>query len=285
MIYSTLNNGIKMPQLGIGVYLVPSQEIAAMLDTAFKVGYRSIDTANFYVNEVAVGKAMAVSHIKREDFFLTSKIWPKDFGPHKTARAIDDTLKRLDVDYLDLLLLHQQFGDYVGAWKVMETYVKAGKIKSIGVSNFDIATLIDLISKTDILPVLNQVECHPYYQQDELKAYMKQHHIKLEAWYPIGHGHKKLFKEPLLIRLSEKYNRTVAQIMLKWHLQVGHIIIPKSTNPIHMKENFELFDFKLTAKEIKDIKQLNKSKPLLKIPKWLMRLVLKLYKPNFDKQR
>ncbi len=280
----TLNNGMHMDAVGIGVYLIPSKQIRETLTDAFDAKYRLIDTANVYFNEVAVGQTIKQSGLKREDIFLTSKIWPSDFSAKRVEKAIDDTLERLGVDYLDLLLLHRPHGDYVTAWQAMSAYVKAGKIKAIGLSNFNIKETKKILACSDIKPVLNQVECHPYYQQSALKSFLDKHDIKLQAWYPIGHGNKKLFNESIFRRLSEAYGKSIVQVILKWHLQNGHMIIPKSTNPEHIKDNINLFDFDLTDEEMKEIRLLDQNKSLFNRPKWITSIMVKLVKPNFSKQ-
>ncbi len=280
-----LNNNNKMDQIGIGVYQVLSKNIDSMLKTAFNEGYRSIDTANLYLNEVAVGQTMKNSGLKREEIFLTSKIWPSDYGSDKTIKAVEDTLKRLDTDYLDLLFLHQPFGDYVAAWKVLETYVEKGIIKNIGISNFNVERTEDLISQTKILPAVAQVECHPYYQQKDLKQLLSKYNIKLEAWYPLGHANKGLLQEKVFSGYAQKYGKSAAQIILKWHLQEGHIIIPKSLNPLHIKENIELYDFELNPEEMRVIRSLDKNKPFFNIPDFIFGFIIKLMRIDCSKQR
>lgn len=200
--------------------------------------------------------AVKKSGIPREEIWITSKLWPSEYGEGKTAEAIDKMLKRLNVDYMDLLLLHQQFGDFVGAWKDMECAVKAGKVKSIGISNFH-ENLDTLLGAATIKPSVLQVECHPYFQQSELKAKIAPYGTILESWYPIGHGDPRLLNEPLFAELGEKYNKTNAQIILRWHIQSGNIIFPKSVNPQHLRDNINIFDFQLTDGEMKSIKKLD----------------------------
>lgn len=259
--YITLNDGTSIPQFGLGVYMVPEgeQTYNAVLD-ALQMGVRHIDTAHAYQNERSVGKAVKESGIPREEVWITSKLWPHEYGEGKTAEAIDKMLARLDTDYIDLLLLHQQFGDYLGAWKDMEKAVKAGKVRSIGISNFESERLEEICEAATIKPSVLQVECHPYYQQNELKKRIKKYGTVIESWYPIGHGDKGLIGEAVFTRLAEKYRKTNVQIILRWHIQEGNIVFPKTTNPQHMKENFDIFDFELTAEEMDEIRALDKGK-------------------------
>lgn len=257
--YVTLNNGNKIPQYGIGVYMIPEGEetINSVLE-ALKLGVRHIDTAHAYQNERSVGKAVKASGIDRHEIWITTKLWPSEYGEGKTAAAIDKMLQRLDTDYIDLLLLHQQFGDYLGAWKDMERAVKAGKVHSIGISNFESERLEELCEAATIKPAVNQVELHPYFQQNELKKRLAKYGTVLESWYPIGHGAKDLINEPLFSKLAEKYNKTNVQIILRWHIQEGNIVFPKSSNPQHIKDNFNIFDFELTDDEMNQIRELDK---------------------------
>ena len=228
--YITLNDGTKIPQFGLGVYQVPDGEATynAVLD-ALKMGVRHIDTAHAYQNERSVGKAVKDSSVSREEVWITTKLWPHEYGEGKTAAAIDKMLDRLGTDYIDLLLLHQQFGDYLGAWKDMEKAVKADKVKSIGISNFESERLEEICEAADIKPSVLQVECHPYYQQNALKKRIEKYGTVIESWYPI----------------------------LRWHIQEGTIVFPRTTNPQHMKENFDIFDFELTADEMAEIRALD----------------------------
>ena len=259
--YLTLNNGLKMPQFGLGVFLVPDgkETIEACLN-AFKLGYRHIDTAHAYQNERSVGRAVKESGIPREEIWITTKLWPSEYGEGKTSDGIDKMLKRLDTDYIDLLLLHQQFGDYIGAYKDMQKAVKDGRVKSIGLSNFESQRLEEVLAMAEIPPSVLQVECHPYYQQNELKKRVEKYGTVIESWYPIGHGDKNLINEPLFTKLGQKYGKTNVQIILRWHIQEGTIVFPRSTNPVHIKENFEIFDFELTQDEMNEIRKLDSGK-------------------------
>ncbi len=225
---------------------------------AFRAGYRHIDTAHAYQNERGVGAAVKESGIPREEIWITTKLWPSEYGEGKTAAAIDKMLSRLDMDYIDLLLLHQQFGDYIGAWKDMERAVAAGKVKSIGISNFESERLEELIAAASIKPSVLQVECHPYYQQNELKKRIASCGTVIESWYPIGHGDKELLNEPVFTELAGKYGKNNVQIILRWHIQEGTVVFPKSTNPKHIQDNIDIFDFELTADEMGRIRALDK---------------------------
>ena len=257
--YITLNDGNKIPQFGLGVFQIPGDEKTkeACLE-AFKLGYRHIDTAHAYQNERGVGQAVKESGIPREEIWITTKLWPSEYGEGKTAKAIDKMLERLQTDYIDLLLLHQQFGDYLGAWKDMEKAVAEGKVKSIGLSNFESERLEEVLAAATINPSVLQVECHPYYQQNDLKKRIAPYNTVIESWYPLGHGDAALIEEPVFTKLAEKYGKTNAQIILRWHIQEGTIVFPKSSNPVHIKENIDIFDFELTEEEMNEIRQLDK---------------------------
>lgn len=257
--YVTLNNGCKIPQFGLGVFQIQGDADTkkACLE-ALKLGYRHIDTAHAYGNERGVGQAVKESGISRKEIWITSKLWPSEYGEGKTAAAIDRMLKRLDTDYIDLLLLHQQFGDYLGAWRDMEKAVAAGKVRSIGLSNFESDRLEEVLANSSIKPAALQVECHPYYQQNALKKRVAPYGTVIESWYPIGHGDKSLIEEPVFTELAKKYGKTNVQIILRWHIQEGNIIFPKSTNPKHIKDNMDIFDFTLTDDEMRTIKELDK---------------------------
>lgn len=257
-VYQTLNNGSKIPQMGFGVYLIEGDENTkrACLE-ALKLGCRHIDTAHAYQNERGVRDAVWESGIPREEIWLTSKLWPSEYGEGKTMAAIDKMLDRLGTTYIDLLLLHQQFGDYPGAWRDMEKAVSQGKVQNIGLSNFESDRLEEVFEQAVIKPAVLQVECHPYYQQQALKQRIEPYGTALECWYPIGHGDKGLIQEPLFKALADKYGKTAVQIILRWHIQEGNIIFPKTTNPLHMQENFDIFDFCLNDQEMHEIRALD----------------------------
>ena len=258
--YLTMNSKYKIPQFGLGVYQIKGDEATekACLE-AFKIGIRHIDTAHAYQNERGVGAAIKKSGIPREEIFITSKLWVTDYGEKITPGAIDKMLARLGLKYIDLLLLHQQVGDYIGAYKAMEKAVEQGKVRSIGISNFD-ENLDDLLNHATIKPAVIQVECHPYWNQDDLRKKLARYGTLIESWYPIGHGDKGLINEEIFTKLAAKYKKTNVQIILRWHIQKGIIVFPKSSNPKHIKENFEIFDFQLTDEEIKEIDKMGKTK-------------------------
>jgi diketogulonate reductase-like aldo/keto reductase len=257
--YVTLNNGAQIPQFGLGVYMVQGDAATklACLD-ALKLGYRHIDTAHAYQNERGVGAAVRESGIPRKEIWITSKLWPSEYGEGKTMAGIDKMLSRLGTDYIDLLLLHQQFGDYLGAWRDMEKAVAQGKVRSIGLSNFESERLEEVLAAAKMRPAVLQVECHPYYQQKALKARVAPFGTAIECWFPLGHGDKELIGEPIFTELGQKYGKSSVQIILRWHIQEGNIIFPKSTNPAHLKANFDIFNFVLTEEEMNHIRALDK---------------------------
>ena len=257
--YLQLNDGTEIPQLGIGVYQIPEgTETENAVLTALEIGYRHIDTAHAYQNERSVGRAVKKSGISRQDIWITTKLWPNEYGEGKTLIAINKMLERLDTDYIDLLLLHQRFGDYLGAWKDMERAVREGKVKSIGLSNFESERLEEVLKMATIKPSVLQVELHPYYQQTELKKRVAPYDTVLEAWYPLGHGDSMLLEEPVLVEIGKKYSKSSAQIILRWHIQEGIIVFPRSTKKEHLQDNFDIFDFELTDKEMNAIRGLDK---------------------------
>ena len=264
--YIVLNDGNKIPQMGYGVFLISKDDNAekCVLE-ALKVGYGHIDTAHAYFNERGVGKAMKKSGISRKDIFLTSKLWITEYGEEASYKAIDKMLKRLDTDYIDLLLLHQPFNDYVGAYKAMEKAQKEGKVKSIGISNFYGEQLDDILNKCTVKPAVNQVECHPYFDQRDLLKKLEKYGTKIESWYPLGHGDKNLIEEEIFTKLGKKYKKTNSQVILRWHLQKGFIVFPKSVS--HIKENFEIFDFELTKDEMDEIAKIHKNKKYFDLPR------------------
>ena len=256
MEYTTLNNGIKMPMAGIGTFLLtPDQAESAVLE-ALKDGYRLIDTANAYVNEKAVGRAMKKSGLAREDIFLETKIWPSFYMQED---AVEKTLERLDTDYIDLLLIHQPSGNYVAGYRLMEKAYKEGKVKAIGLSNFTKEQIQEILDICEVKPTVLQTEVHPYFQELELKEFLTKEDIKIQAWYPLGHGDVALLNDETIVELGKKYQKSTAQIILRWHIQAGNIVIPGSKNPEHIKANFDLFDFALTEDEMKKISGLDKN--------------------------
>lgn len=257
MEYVTLNNGIKMPMAGIGTFLLSPDEAEASVLAALEYGYRLIDTANAYMNEKAVGRAMKNSGVAREDIFLETKIWPCFYEEND---AIDKTLERLDTDYIDLLLIHQPAGNYVAGYRQMEKAYKEGKVKAIGLSNFNEDQIKEILDICEVKPQILQTEVHPYSQEKALKAFLDKEGIVIQAWYPLGHGDKTLIEEPLFAEFGTKYGKSSAQIILRWHIQDGNIVIPGSKNPDHIKDNFDIFDFALTDVEMEQIAAMDKQK-------------------------
>lgn len=257
MEYVTLNNGIKMPMAGIGTFLLSPDEAEALVLAALEYGYRLIDTANAYMNEKAVGRAMKHSGVAREDIFLETKIWPCFYEEND---AIDKTLERLDTDYIDLLLIHQPAGNYVAGYRQMEKAYKEGKVKAIGLSNFNEDQIKEILDICEVKPQILQTEVHPYSQEKALKAFLDKEGIVIQAWYPLGHGDKTLIEEPLFAEFGTKYGKSSAQIILRWHIQDGNIVIPGSKNPDHIKDNFDIFDFALTDVEMEQIAAMDKQK-------------------------
>ena len=247
MEYATLNNGIKMPLAGIGTFLLSPDEAEASVLAALQCGYRLIDTANAYVNEKAIGRAMRKSGIPREEIFLETKLWPSFY---EQEDAVEKTLQRLGTDYIDLLLIHQPAGNYVAGYRLMEKACKEGKVRAIGLSNFAPGQVQEILDICEVKPAVLQTEVHPYSQEKELKAFLDKEGIVIQAWYPLGHGDKTLREEPLFTELAHKYGKSNSQIILRWHIQNGNIVIPGSKNPQHIKENLAVFDFTLTENEM-----------------------------------
>ncbi len=256
MEYATLNNGVKMPMAGIGTFLLTPDEAEASVLSALQCGYRLIDTANAYVNEKAVGRAMKKSGVPREEIFLETKLWPSFY---EQEDAVEKTLKRLDTDYIDLLLIHQPAGNYIAGYRQMEKAYKEGKVKAIGLSNFNEKQIQEILDICEVKPAVLQTEVHPYYQEKGLKEFLSEQKMYIQAWYPLGHGDKALLEEPLFAELGKKYGKSNAQIILRWHIQDGNIVIPGSKNPAHIKDNFDLFDFTLTDEEMVRIAALDKN--------------------------
>lgn len=258
MEYVILNNGVKMPQLGYGVYQVTKEECKRCVLDALDAGYRHIDTAQSYFNEEEVGQAIKESGIKREEIFLTTKVWLEHYGEQKAYESILESLRKLQTDYVDLLLLHQPFGDAYGAWRALERAYKEGKAKAIGISNFYVDRMVEFANFVDeIKPMVNQIEIHPLHQQNEQLEWMKKYNIQPEAWAPFGEGRGGLFENEVLKEIGTKYNKTTAQVMLRWHLQRGVVVIPKSTHKERMVENFNVFDFELSKEDMDKIATLD----------------------------
>ena len=246
MQYVTLNNGVTMPMAGIGTFLLSPDEAEASVLYALECGYRLIDTANAYLNEKAVGRAMKKSGVARRDILLETKLWP---AYYEQEDAVDRTLKRLDTDHIDLLLIHQPAGNYLSGYRLMEKAYDEGKVRAIGLSNFNEEQIREILAVCKVRPTVLQTEAHPYSQEKKLKEFLRDESIVAQAWYPLGHGDKALINEPLFSKLAEKYGKTNAQIILRWHIQSGNIVIPGSKSREHIKDNFDLFDFSLTDDE------------------------------------
>lgn len=255
--YVKLNNGVEMPMAGIGTFLLSPDEAEASVLSALQEGYRLIDTANAYVNEKAVGRAMKKSGVPREQIFLETKLWPSFY---EQEDAVEKTLERLDTDYIDLLLIHQPAGNYLAGYRLMEKAYKAGKVKAIGLSNFNREQIQEILDNCEVKPTVLQTEVHPYFQEKELKAFLEKEGMVIQAWYPLGHGDKALIEEPVFTELAAKYGKSNAQIILRWHIQAGNIVIPGSKNPDHIRDNFALFDFTLTDEEMVRVADMDKNK-------------------------
>lgn len=260
MKYVELNNGVQMPMLGYGVYQVTKDECERCVLDALKVGYRSIDTAQSYFNEEEVGNALITSGIPREEIFLTTKVWIEHYGYEEAKASVLESMRKLQVNYLDLCLLHQPFNDIYGAYRALEDLYDEGKIRAIGISNFYPDRMIDIASFARIKPMVNQIEVHPHNQQIDSKAWHDKYGVQVEAWAPFGEGRGGMFELPELKEIGEKYGKTPAQVILRWHLQRGIVVIPKSTHVERMEENFNVFDFELTNEDMSVIAALDKKK-------------------------
>jgi 2,5-diketo-D-gluconate reductase A len=249
----TLNNGVRMPIIGFGVYQIPPEQTEPAVTDALAAGYRHIDTAAAYVNEEAVGRAIAASGIPRDQLFVTTKLWVCDTGEDATKRAAEKSLNRLGLDYLDLYLIHQPFGDYYGSWRAMEQLHRDGVLRAIGVSNFYPDRLIDLIDHNEITPAVDQVEAHPFFQRADYQALMAERGVQIESWGPFAEGRNNLFGDPVLSEIGAAHGKTVAQVVLRWLIQRGVVVIPKSVRPERMRENLDVFSFDLTDDQMKQI--------------------------------
>ena len=253
MDYITLSNGVKMPQLGYGVFQVTQEECERCVLDALKAGYRAIDTAQSYYNEEQVGAAIEETGVDRKDIFLTTKVWIEHYGYEKAKASVLDSMEKLRTDYLDLCLLHQPYSDYYGAWRALEELYEEGKIRAIGVSNFYPDRLVDLCMNAEIIPAVNQVECHPFFQQKDALKVMKEYGVQLEAWGPFSEGKNNFFQNPTLSEIATKYGKSVAQVALRWNVQRGVVVIPKSVHKERIQENFNIWDFELSEKDMKTI--------------------------------
>lgn len=272
----TLNNGVEMPILGFGVFQITNfEECEKSVLTAIESGYRLIDTAASYQNETAVGKAIKRSAVPREELFITTKLWIEDTGYEKTMEAIERSLNKLQLDYLDLYLIHQPYGDIHGSWRAMEELYKEGKIRAIGISNFHPDRVVDLMAFNEIVPAVNQVETHPFHQQIETQKFLAENNIQIQSWASFAEGKNDLFNNELLASIGKKYNKSVAQVVLRWLTQRDIAVIPKSVNRGRMIENIDIFDFELTAEDMATIQSLDTKESLFfshrdpEIVKWL----------------
>ena len=272
----TLNNGVEMPVLGFGVYQVPdAEECEKSILEAIHTGYRLIDTAASYMNEEAVGKAIKRSEVAREELFITTKLWIQDTGYENTKNAFEKSLKRLQLDYLDLYLIHQPFGDIYGSWRAMEELYHEGKIRAIGVSNFHPDRVMDLIIHNEVVPAVNQIETHPFNQQIETQKFLKDNNVQIESWGPFAEGRNDIFKNELLVPIAGKYKKSVAQVILRWLIQRGVVAIPKSVHKERIVENYNIFDFELSTEEMNAIVSLDTKRSLFfdhrdpEMVKWL----------------
>lgn len=279
MEYVTLNNGVKMPKLGYGVYQTPPADTERCVLDAISVGYRSIDTAQAYGNEEGVGNAIVKCGLPREELFITTKVWMSNAGYEKAKASIQESLKKLQTDYIDLLLIHQPFGDYYGSYRAMEEACKAGKVRAIGVSNFYPDRYLDIHHFSEIKPAVNQVETHVFWQQKTAKEYMKKYNTQIMSWGPFAEGKNNYFQNPVMKEIGEKYGKTVAQVALRFLLQSDVVLIPKSTHKERMEENFNVFDFTLSEEDMKKLEALDGGESLFfshydpKTVEWFMSLV------------
>ena len=255
MEYVTLNNGNKCPVIGLGTFMISPADAEVSVREALKMGYECVDTANAYVNERAVGRGIKESGVPREKVFLSTKLWASEF---ENENAVDETLERLGVDYVDLLFIHQPAGNWLAGYRQLEKAYRDGKAKAIGISNFEGEYLDELSRKWEIAPQFMQAEAHPYFTQEELRKTLDKYGIKLMSWYPLGHGDKSLMEEAIFVKLGEKYGKTPAQVILRWHTQMGFVVIPGSKNLDHIRDNLDILNFKLTDDEMAEIAKLNK---------------------------
>lgn len=281
MEYLELNNGVKMPVEGLGTFLMSPAEAEAASLAALEAGYEHIDTANAYMNERAVGRAIAKSGVERDRLFVSTKLWPSVYEAGDAA--VEGTLARLGLDYVDMLILHQPVGNYLAAWKTMEKAHKEGKVRALGLSNFGQDKITEVIEAAEVKPQLVTVECHPYHQQRDLREFLAPYGTVIEAWYPLGHGDAGLLAEDVFSRLGEKYGKSAAQVILRWHTQMGTSIIPGSKNPAHIADNADIFDFALTDDEMEQVARLDGTKAYYTATEEALAGYLAM-RPDFDAQ-
>ena len=276
MEYKVLNDGNKIPALGYGVFTIPDGDCAGCVTRALKGGYPHIGTSPILGEEGGVGNAIQSCGVSRGELFITSKVWVKSYGYEKALKSIEVSLKKLKTDYVDLMLLHRPYFDYIGGWKALEKAKNEGLVKSVGISNFNIKQTKEILDIANVAPAVNQIELHPYFGQVKLKNYLAENNIAVEAWYPLGHGNKKLMGEKVILGLAEKYGKTPSQIILRWHLQCGNVVFPKTCSTDHMRENLQIFSFSLSAEDVAAISALDKNKPLYSEPDWFQKLKIRL---------
>jgi 2,5-diketo-D-gluconate reductase A len=257
-----LRNGVEMPALGFGVFQIPPDETEQAVIAALDTGYRSLDTARSYLNEEAVGKGIEASSVPRDQLFITTKLWVEDQGEEKAKRAFESSLRRLGLDYVDLFLIHQPFGDYYGSWRAMEELNRQGLARAIGVSNFYPDRLVDLIAHNEVAPMVDQVECHPFFQRSAEQELMRDRGVQIESWGPFAEGRNNLFADPMLTAIGSSHSKSVAQVVLRWLIQRNVVVVQKSVRPERMRENIELFDFELTDDEMARIATLDRGESL-----------------------
>lgn len=291
MEFYTLNDGKKIPKLGIGMYILTPDQAEESVYNALKTGYRLIDTANVYMNEKGVGRgikrAIEEGIVTREEIFVTSKLWPSDYEYDKAKVAIDETLKRLQLDYVDLLLLHQQYGEYLDAYRAMEDGVKDGKIKSIGLSDFNVERFNKVVENARIMPAVHQIETHPFYPEHELRELAKKTNTIIESWFPLGglDNKGKLLNNEIIKSIGNKYNKTNAQVILRWHLQMEYIAIPGSSNKEHIEENFNIFDFELSNEDMEEMKKVDNETRFFTMSEEEQEKMFTSFAPDFNNQK
>ena len=265
MEYKTLSNGVEIPKLGFGVFQIPPEQTKDVVKKAIEVGYRHFDTAQAYFNEAEIGEAIKESGIAREELFLTTKVWVSSYGYEKTKKAFQESLDKLGTDYIDLYLLHQCMGDVYSTWRAVEDLYKEGKIKAIGVCNFTQGRFTDLSLNAEIPPMVNQIEVNPFYQQEGTVEFHEEFGAVVEAWEPLAEGKDGIFTNPILVEIGEKYGKSAAQVILRWLLQRGIVVFPKSTKESRMIENKDLFDFELSDEDMEKIKELETGVPIVEV--------------------